>query len=75
MRILIILAFLFCAGCAKISFKDGEGSYWRLGNQKIEQLKVELPDGTKIEVGSQKGGSDMSKVLLNMTEITKSALK
>jgi hypothetical protein len=69
--VLVVVAAL--AGCARISFRDGEGSYWRIGPQKIVNLKVVMPDGTTIEVGKQESNAgetlkNTSEAVLNMTK-------
>ena len=55
---IVMLVFLAVAvsGCVSASYRTADGSrlkYFRAGDQKLGDVKVETPDGVKLEIGSQ----------------------
>lgn len=71
-RLLLAGLIMLSVSCARITYKDGEMSYWRLGDQKIENLAIEKDAKGKVKVSfdHQTGTSgDLSKALLNITEV------
>ncbi len=70
--ILVFICTFGASACARIIYKEGEFSYWRLGSQKIDNLElVKSVDGSlAVKFDKQEGKSgDLSTALKNMTEI------
>ena len=67
---LIITVLFVIGGCARISFKENELSYWRLGTQKMEGLEFDkLDDGSvSVKLNKQSGGSDIATTAKNLSE-------
>jgi hypothetical protein len=56
MSLTIILLSVLLSGCVSASYTTADGSrlkYFRAGDQKLGDVKVETPDGVKLEIGSQ----------------------
>jgi len=71
--ILVLCLFLF-SGCARITYKNDELSYTRLGKQKIEgfTMKKDSQGNIQVKFSKQEGSTgDLSKAILNATEIMK----
>ncbi len=77
-RILVLsLVLLGSIGCARIHYKDGELSYFRLGKQEIKGFVMSKKDKDTLDVkfNEQKGGDgELSKAVLNLTEIMQRAV-
>lgn len=70
MKYLLILCLVFICSCAKITYRDGEVSYWRLGNQTINDLEfTKAIDGTfTVTFDKQEGSSgDLAEAILNLS--------
>ncbi len=75
-RIFVLLLLLCFTSCARITYvgEDGEISYWRLGNQRIENLVLEKTSDGKLNVSfdNQEGSSgDLSEAIKNLSEVAK----
>lgn len=73
--ILILIGVLILPlslSCARITYKDGELSYFRLGKQEIKGFAMEKrKDGTlEVQFNEQKGDAgQLAEALLNVTEL------
>ncbi len=70
MKYILILLILLLASCARVTFKDGEATYWRLGNQKLEGVTFTKDKKGTIHLSfdKQEGSTgDLSKALLNLS--------
>jgi len=75
-RILTIGLIIFLTSCARIAYvgEDGKISYWRLGNQKIENLVLEKTNEgvLKVSFDNQEGSAgDLSEAVKNLSEVAK----
>ncbi len=69
-KYILILLVLLLASCAKITFKEDELSYWRLGKQKLEGVTFtkERNGDIYLSFDKQEGtAGDLSKALLNLS--------
>ena len=62
-----VVLFCFLVGCTAITYDANTHrfSYFRLGNQKIEDLEVIKDPDIKVNLGSQESKNDEIIVLLN----------
>lgn len=75
-RILMIGLIVFLTSCARIIYvgEDGKISYWRLGNQKIENLVLGKTSNGELNVSfdNQEGSAgDLSEAIKNLSEVAK----
>ena len=51
-RLLVLLAIVLLMGCVSLSYnpKTGNVTYSRIGNQKIQDIKVRTPQGVEITI-------------------------
>ena len=75
--LILIICLLFCsAGCARITWKEDEFTYSRLGKQSIDGLVVEKDKSgvLKVKIGKQVGSSGvMAKILTDIAKVSAGA--
>ncbi len=68
--ILLFIVASVSMGCAKITYKDGEISYFRLGPQKIDGFKMEKTgtDTLMVNFSRQEGGESIAEIVKTLAD-------
>lgn len=65
-------AMLFVSGCVAAQYRSSDGSeffYFRLGPQKMKDVRLKTPTGVELEIGGQESDIDLLKLGLLFTKI------